>query len=176
MDKTKDLSKMSQKYKPIPDTFTESGYTFTRVKVYDTGWEIFKRQKGIMVHYELILPKPQDEFEIHGNKVEAKIKYPSTGQFGRLAYSCISLERAENLYETWVIPREKAAHEEKQPVKIQIPKNKKFTLKDIFALNSSIDEPKVRAKILELETAKTIKVVGSQKNKIGRASKIYIYN
>ena len=47
---------------------------------------------------ELIFSKKCEAYELGGNKIEAKMSYPTDTQFGRTGFSCISLELAKKKY------------------------------------------------------------------------------
>jgi len=161
-------------YEPIPDEFKENGFLFKRVKLLKGGWEIFKRtaNKTGTIHYELIKPYKQEEFTIKGNTIKPKIKYPSTNQFGRLAFCCSSLENAEARYNQVIQTKDEKEHKDEK--KLFVP-TKPFTIKDLQndKNNDKWSYSQITLKLKELLEQKKIKVTGEKLNKTGLASKIY---
>lgn len=154
----------------LPKTFTDKGYTLEFVK--DIGeWKIYKRYKknSKFATFELVFSKKSEEFKIGENTIPKKWSYPNNNQFGFFGYECISLKRAEEKYKEITNKKE----EKKLDTKIEILKNKEFTLKDLLKKYSNYSYSKIYIYIKELLDKKKIKIVGEKENKKGRSSKIY---
>lgn len=168
----------NQTYKPLEDKFESIGFTFEKIKDLDSEWKIFKRtaNKTKTIHYELVRPTEQKEFMIHGNLVEAKIRYPSTSEFGRNGFCCCSIERCEYIYQTWVLPRrhEQEEREEKKEIKVVFPSKKPFLIKDLEKLNPDLSYAQIYNKVKDLLILKKIKISGEKENTKGKNSHIYI--
>lgn len=155
----------------LENEFSERGFDFKFVKDLDGGWKIYKRtnKRTLNVKYELIKPKRQESYQIHGNTIPAKWSYPGDSSFGRTGFDCISLDVAIQRHHE--IMSNKESHSESAPVEIKFPK-KEFTIKDLLTTNKQ-PYSKIYLKVKEFLNTGQIKKVGQKKNKRGKSSDIY---
>ncbi len=154
----------------LPEKFTDKKYTLEFIK--NIGeWKIYKKSKenSKFITYELIKPKKQESFVIGKNVIAKKWAYPSNENFGRLGFECLSIKRCEELYQEIKDQKEQKNTEKT----IDLPKNEKFTIKEVLDKYPKLSYYVVYSYIKELLKNKKIKIVGEIKNKIGKASKIY---
>lgn len=152
-DILKHMSKTSEKqdeagYYLLENEFTSRGYNFKKVEDFKDGWMIYTKTKGIGVHYELIKPHKSEEYSIHGKTVPKKWDYPGDNAFGRRGFDCVSLDRAHVKHEE--IVKSTVAETTKIDRKINIPKAKTFTVKDIKKINHDWTTYEVRVKLNSL--------------------------
>lgn len=176
--KTKETLKTDkQGYLLLPEKFEFKGYSFEFVKNIG-NWKIYKKSKeDSHPKYEIIKPIKQEEFNFRGNLLPKKWTYPGTNAFGRNGYDCISIERCEELYKNWILPREQKNEEKNDEVvkeKSDLVYSKdKFTIKDLEILNKKLTYAQISVKLKEDLVQGKIKIVGEKENPRGRASKIY---
>lgn len=167
------LKKDKDGYQLLPETFEYKGNTFKFIKNLN-NWKIYEktRKETGRKYYELIKPIKQEAFNFHGTLLSPRWSYPGTNSFGRNGYDCISIERCEQLYKTWVLPRENKNEEPIKDDKISYPEGK-FILKDLEKLNKKLTYQQISVKVREDVSLGIVKIVGEKENQRGRASKIY---
>jgi hypothetical protein len=131
--------------------------------------------------------------------LESYIQYPGSNQFGKTAYFCTTLERAEIRFDE-LIARVKANRGETtedvsdQPTIAQnttfvarrgrravvrpavvFPSSKSFKMKDLLGLNKDYNQPVLYIAIQKLIKDKKVKVVGTEKNASGRGKPSVCY-
>lgn len=162
-----------EKYLPLPEVFEQKKHKLIKVYDFGDGWMIYKRVKenSKFTEWELVKPKKQEEFNIAGNTIPAKIAYPNeTSDWGRIGFSLISLERAKEKYKE--IKNEEIEYNQK--TKIELPlKNKEFTIKDLIKKYPNYSYSKIYIYISELLKKHKLKITGEKQNKKGRSTKIY---
>jgi len=87
--------------KKLEDKFVKKGFTYTLDK--RVGCKaIYIQSKGgefnITPHYEVIIIKSHDGYEIAGNKILPSEVYPSSTQWGTLGWTFVDLQDAENKF------------------------------------------------------------------------------
>jgi hypothetical protein len=87
--------------KKLEKFFTKKGFAYTEIKrvgnkaIYKQVHEEIQEAKP---HYEVIVIKSHDGYEIAGNKIPPGEVYPSTTQWGVLGWTYVDLEDAENKF------------------------------------------------------------------------------
>lgn len=147
MSKTSE-NKDESGYYLLEEKFSSKGYDFEKVEDFKDGWLIYKKTKGNSVKYELVKPHKNEEYTIHGNTVPKKWSYPGDNSFGRTGFDCISLDRAHVKHEE--IVKSITVETAKVDRKINIPKSKIFTVKDIKKLNEGWTTYEIRVKLNSL--------------------------
>ncbi len=95
------------KYKPLPDSFTKLGWAHKKVKrIGNFAIYTKKQDHHLNPSYEVFEVLNQEEYEIAGNKIEAKEAVPGNERWGECAFSCMSLEESEKKLQ-WMIKRSK---------------------------------------------------------------------
>lgn len=158
-------------YMLLPNEFTDRGFVFKLSMNIDAEWKIFQRyhsEHKDSVHYELVKILKQNEFKLGDNIISKRYKYPSSETWGYLGFTCHSRERATALYDELM----KANIPEKE-VKMDFPKKKSFTIKDICSLNPSMEHDQVHNKIKTLLENGSIRIDGKKENKKGKPSTVY---
>lgn len=159
----------------LPSTWTESGWTFNYHKHVEDDWHIYIRTKTNgegRKHYELVRLTTQEEFNFKGKIIPKKWHYPSTSQFGKLGFDCISEQRALFIYDQ--LKERQEEREEKKDIKVMFPSKKPFSIKDLEKLNPELSYANIYNKVKDLLLLAKLKVHGEKENKIGKPSKIYI--
>lgn len=162
-------------YQLLPAKFEWKGYSFTFIKNLG-NWKIYEKISNSTgnKHYEIIKPQKQEEYVFHGSVIPKKYSYPGTNSFGRIGYDCISVARCEELYKTWILPRENKNIEEytNENGDLVYPDGK-FLKKDLKSLNKKLTISQISVRLKkDLQEAK-IKIVGEKENKRGKNSIIY---
>lgn len=162
----------SEGYILLEKQFSFRGNNYQRVKDFDDGWYIYEVSKPNLVTkiYELIFSRRQESFKIGGNIVPKKYSYPSDSQFGHYGFCYFKLEDAVKKYNKLL----REAKEKTVEKIINWPKEN-FIIKDVLTLNPTSSYIEIYVKIKELVDLNKIKIVGEQKNKIGKPSKIYCF-
>jgi len=95
------------KYKTLPKEFTKLGWVHKQVKRIG-NFAIYTKQQSHHTNpsYEVFEVLEQEEYEIAGNKIEAKEAVPGNERWGECAFTCITSEEAEKKLQ-WMIKREK---------------------------------------------------------------------
>lgn len=162
-------------YLLLPETFEFKNHSFKFIK--NLGkWKIYEKIRNATgkKYYELIKPVKREAMVLHGTQLEKAIVYPGTSSFGRLGYDCVSLARAEEIYEKHVIPRENSKEDEQIREKTDLNYSKgEFIAKDLVKTNKKLTYAQICAKIKEDVAAGKVKITGKKENKRGRASIVY---
>ena len=148
-------------YKQLARTENVALYERSRDgKVFD--YEVFKIK---------ILPKGTQIFKM--TTEEDQEKYPSTGQFGGIAFSITTKSRALARYEELCKQAKDATEEPSEPEDSTIMPETEFTVGE-FALANGIEYPKAFLTIKAALEAGSVKFVREERrNARGKASKIY---
>lgn len=155
----------------LPNEFIDRGFAFKLCMNIDKEWKVFQRhhiEHENHVHYELVKILRQEEYELGGNVIPKRYRYPSSESWGRLGFTCSSRERAAALYDEIML-----ANIPEEEIKVNFPKRKSFTIKDICTLNPTIEHEQIQSKIKTLLEDKVIKIEGKKENKKGKPSTIY---
>lgn len=99
---------MSQ-YRPIPKQFTESGWTLT-LRERQGLVCLFERSKPGLnsKHYEVVRLRQLPAAKIMGNEVPAREAMPSNEAWGKDGFTYLTLEEAEQAFESLVNAAEPA--------------------------------------------------------------------
>lgn len=88
-------------YKPIKTEFEgradQKGFLFKQLKR-EGQIALFKKNKGTVENYEVIIIRNQEEYEMGGIKIEAKEHYPNAREFGTYGWSYQTLDSAEKKF------------------------------------------------------------------------------
>lgn len=87
--------------KKLEKKITKKGFIYEQIK--REGNKAIYTQKrddrdSKSVHYEVIIIKSHDGYEIAGNKIPAGEVYPSSTQWGALGWTFLDLREAENKF------------------------------------------------------------------------------
>jgi hypothetical protein len=122
-------------YKPLPKEFTKYGFQYKQVYRDDEDYCIYSQSSNDkVIAYECFRTKVNPAFELHGNVVESKEFFPGHGNFGNLAFSCISKDRALEKIKEMKEHRKNLDNTPPEP-EIKTPK-KEFTVKEFAELNN----------------------------------------
>jgi len=165
------MEKDKDGYLLVPKEFTYKRYLFKFINDLEGGWMIYEKTKEATKtkKYELVKPKRQDQFVLHGNIIEAKWVYPHSNSFGRIGFDCISLDVAINRHKEMLADKQEQV--ETTQVELKIP-NGQFTIKDLLITNK-IPYHKLCLKVKEMVLGNAIKKVGEKKNVRGKPSSIF---
>jgi len=165
------MEKDKDGYLLVPKEFTYKHYLFKFINELEGGWMIYEKMKEATKtkKYELVKPKRQDQFVLHGNIIEAKWVYPHSNSFGRIGFDCISLDVAINRHKEMLADKQEQV--ETTQVELKIP-NGEFSMKDLLVTNK-IPYHKLYLKVKEMVIGNTIKKVGEKKNSRGKPSNIF---
>lgn len=169
-------------YLLLEEKFVKRGFEFEFVKNLKGGWKIYKKTKVLSktdiknkehpyVKYELILPIKNEEGSFHGRLFPKRLSYPGDEAFGFRGYDCISLEAAEKRHAEILARKEEKIEQEAR--KLNLPKDKTFTIKDLEKTNKDWTYNLITSRIRELVEEGRVKQAGEKPNKIGKPSKIY---
>lgn len=169
---------IDNKYIPLDEQFVQKGHILTKIHDFQDGWMVYERKKEsgnfTMVEYELVKPKKQEEYEIHGNTVKAKIAYPSEkSDWGRYGFTCMSLRRAINKHDEIIkenTERDNKEHDIKE-FKINLPKGNEFTIKEIWQNNKGYTYSDICKWVKN-----NMVLCGIRKNKVGKPSNLFKKN
>ena len=176
------MSDKKEEFLPLEKQFHTRGFDFEFVKNLKGGWQIYKKTKTLSkkdikdkchayVKYELILPLKNKEGMLHGKFYPNRLSYPGDEAFGKNGYDCSSLEAAEKRHaEILARKEEKIEHEAR---KLNLPKDKTFTIKDLEKLNKDWTYNTIYARLKELVVEGRIIQSGTKDNTIGKPSKVY---
>jgi hypothetical protein len=165
------MEKDKDGYLLVPKEFTYKRYLFKFMNDLEGGWMIYEKIKEATKtkKYELVKPKRQDQFVLHGNIIEAKWVYPHSNSFGKIGFDCISLDVAINRHKEMLADKQEQV--ETTQVELKIP-NGQFTIKDLLITNK-IPYHKLCLKVKEMVIGNTVKKVGEKKNGRGKPSNIF---
>jgi len=165
------MEKDKDGYLLVPKEFTYKHYLFKFINELEGGWMIYEKMKEATKtkKYELVKPKRQDQFVLHGNIIEAKWVYPNNNAFGRTGFDCISFDTAINRHKE--ILANKQEQVENTQAELKIPKSE-FTMKDLLVTNK-IPYPKLYLKVKQMVFENTIKKIGEKRNVRGKPSDVF---
>ena len=165
------MEKDKDGYLLVPKEFSYKRYLFKFMNDLEGGWMIYEKMKEATKtkKYELVKPKRQDQFALHGNIIESKWVYPHSNSFGRIGFDCISLDVAINRHKEMLADKQEQV--ETTQVELKIP-NGEFSMKDLLITNK-IPYHKLYLKVKEMVIGNTIKKVGEKKNGRGKPSNIF---
>jgi hypothetical protein len=165
------MEKDKDGYLLVPKEFTYKHYLFKFINELEGGWMIYEKMKEATKtkKYELVKPKRQDQFALHGNIIESKWVYPHSNSFGKTGFDCISLDVAINRHKEMLADKQEQV--ETTQVELKIP-NGEFSMKDLLITNK-IPYHKLYLKVKEMVIGNTIKKVGEKKNGRGKPSNIF---
>jgi hypothetical protein len=87
--------------KKLEKEFTKKGFIYKQLKRLGNK-AIYTQKKddtqSTRVHYEVIIIKSHDGYEIAGNKIPAGEVYPSSAQWGAAGWTYVDLQDAENKF------------------------------------------------------------------------------
>ena len=149
------MEKDKDGYLLVPKEFTYKRYLFKFMNDLEGGWMIYEKinEATKTKKYELVKPKRQDQFVLHGNIIEAKWVYPHSNSFGRIGFDCISLDVAINRHKEMLADKQEQV--ETTQVELKIP-NGEFSMKDLLITNK-IPYHKLYLKVKEMVIGNTIK-------------------
>ena len=165
------MEKDKDGYLLVAKEFSYKHYLFKFINELEGGWMIYEKMKEATKtkKYELVKPKRQDQFVLHGDIIEAKWVYPHSNSFGRIGFDCISLDVAINRHKEMLADKQEQV--ETTQVELKIP-NGEFSMKDLLITNK-IPYHKLYLKVKEMVIGNTIKKVGEKKNGRGKPSNIF---
>jgi hypothetical protein len=165
------MEKDKDGYLLVPKEFSYKRYLFKFMNDLEGGWMIYEKMKEATKtkKYELVKPKRQDQFALHGNIIESKWVYPHSNSFGKTGFDCISLDVAINRHKEMLADKQEQV--ETTQVELKIP-NGEFSMKDLLITNK-IPYHKLYLKVKEMVIGNTIKKVGEKKNGRGKPSNIF---
>ncbi len=95
MKKTKENSVFDKfGYRVLEEDFTEKGYTYNQIHRAHRFAIYTQSKDGRIISYEAVYITRQEETECYGRILPKREHYPSTGEFGKLGFSCKTKERA----------------------------------------------------------------------------------
>ena len=164
----------SEGYKLVEKKFSYHGYTYTFVEQLDKNWRIYavSNSSGKIFDYELVRFKKCEEREMAGNKIPKKWFYPTAPHFGIYGFSCQNLISARILHKK-ILKRKEEHDVEDIEVKIELPINKEFMVKDLIKEKGY---SRTNLDLLIKSLGNNIRVVREIKNKTGRDSKVLVYS
>jgi len=94
-------------YLELSTEFNHAGFDYKREKVLDNGWQIYSQRKDdCLISFELVRVVKSEEREMGGQIIAKRWCYPGNSAWGRIGFTCVSLERAEEKYRELVIKKE----------------------------------------------------------------------
>lgn len=155
--------------------FSSKGYDFKFLRDFGDGWMIYtKTSKNGNIKYELIKPHKNEEWICKGTTIPKKWGYPGDNAFGRTGFDCISLASAEARHDALVKASEAKA-ESPSDLKINLPKNKAFTIVDLSKLNPEHTRYQLKLKLESLVNEKKVAPCGTKPHpkNIGKPAILY---
>lgn len=84
--------------KPLPTNFTRDGYDYEQLKREDNV-AIYRRTKKSVIEFEVFRVQKHDGRIIAGQVIAPAEFMPSSAQWGRLGFTCVTPERAHARFE-----------------------------------------------------------------------------
>lgn len=168
----------SDGYLLLNDEFNSHGFDYHKIKDLNDSWKIFAQCKNNRpISYELVNIKKVEEYEMAGNKIPKRWSYPGNSDWGKRAFTCISIDQCEEKFAELTntdIPVEKEIKPKKikKPLNIDIPIGKEFTIKQL-AEESDVSYANIYAYVKFL--GNKVKTVREVKNLRGKPTKILMY-
>jgi len=161
----------SDGYKMVSEKFKSGEYTYTFVKNLDDNWKIYSvysPSSNRIIDYELVKFIKSEEYILHGVKVQKKLNYPKANAFGKNGFSCRSIAGCEFKLKQILKNKKEAESFDKN---FQIPKGKKFSIKDLSD-EYGVPYSKIYSAVKLL--GDKVKKVSEIKNKKGKPTTIYL--